>query len=170
MKKLSYLFSAAVLSLLLVSVGCDSGGGDETPAVDQVGSTFSGNWTAASVTGPQGASDDRTSLYSDFILKVNYTAGKATNTYTASGGPGGSNVVPFANSGNWEFKNPTGLTAGATDFNIIRKDAAGGDLAITVSNLTESTMTLTLTGYSSTVHDSYKVQSVDGDWTFTFTK
>ena len=164
MKKLSYLFTAAVLSLLLVSVGCDSGGGEGTSAVDQVGNNFTGTWgvdatVANSVTF---GSEDRTDDYSAFTLTVNYTAGQDGGTASISGGPTG--LRPFLATDNWTFS-PVPTDGATTNFNIVRTSDSAN---ITVSNFSATGLTLSFTLASG--GSVSKTEAVEGSWNFNLVK
>ncbi|QSE99094.1 hypothetical protein [Fulvivirga lutea] len=166
MKKLSYLLSAAVLSLLLFSVGCDSGGDDGAPAVDQVGNTFSGTWAVdATQTGQVtfgSPSQDRTDDYSDFALTITYTAGSEGGTASIVGGPSG--VRPFLGTDSWTFT-PVPTDASTTQFTVTR---ASDGLQITVTNFSATGMTLSFSladGGSTS-----RTEAVVGSWTFNLVK
>ena len=163
MKKLNYLLTLAVLGVLFMSVGCDGDDGDDKPAVDVVGEDFQSTWTATSVQYGSPA-EERTSDYSDFTLTIVYS-GEGAGTYSTSGGPKGSGIVPFANSGTWSFTNPDDVTTGGS-FNITRGDG----LVMTVNTLNETTLSLTFEGYDDDVHESSRVDAVDGTWSFTFVR
>lgn len=164
MKKLSYLFSAAVLALLLVSVGCDSGGGDETPAVDQVGANFTGTWgvNAAVANSVTFGTEDRTDEYSNFKLAVTYTAGENGGTASITGGPSG--LRPFLGTDNWTFS-PIPTDGATTNFSVVR-DSDG--MSITVSNFSATGLTLSFTLASG--GSVSRTEAVEGNWNFNLVK
>lgn len=162
MKSLNYLLSAAVLVFLLANASCKSDDDPGVPAADQVGAKFTATWNATSVTFGSPV-QDRTSDYGDFKLTIGYTAGTNAGTYSITGGPQGSGIVPFAGDGTWNFQNE--ITDVSTSFNIVRNDG----LVITVSSLTDTNLQLSFV-FDDGVHSSSRTEAVDGTWTFDFSK
>ncbi|MEQ8244370.1 hypothetical protein [Fulvivirga sp.] len=163
MKSLNYLLSAAVLVFLLANASCKSDDDPGVPAADQVGAKFTSTWNASSVTFGS-PSQDRSADYSDFQLTIGYTAGTNAGTYSITGGPQGSGIVPFAGNGTWSFQNEI-TDANPSSFNIVRNDG----LVITVSSLTDTSLQLSFV-FDDGTHSSSRTEAVDGTWTFDFSK
>ncbi len=160
MKKINYFLSIAVLAFLFTSVGCDSGD-DGVPAVDQVGNTFQGTWSATSVFFGSPA-QDRTTDYSGFTLTATYTVGQNGGTMSISGGPTG--LRPFASTDNWSFVGEI-TDPNTSQFNITR---TSDNLGITVSNF--STTGMTLTFQLADGGSTSRTEAVVGTWTFVMLK
>ena len=161
MNKLSYLLSTLVLVFVLAISGCDGDDGPGVPAADQVGLTFSGTWSASSVTFGS-PSQDRTSDYSGFSMTVTYVAGTNGGSLSISGGPDG--LRPFAPTDTWSYSGE--ITDPATTAFSITRQSDG--LNISVSNLTANTMSLSflLADGGSTSRQ----EAVVGTWNFDFTR
>jgi hypothetical protein len=152
-----------ILSLLiLVSAGlffANCGGDDpaETSEEETQLNKFKATWTLSS------ANDgtDRTSEYPGMTATFsgNFVAG-GTYNYTSSATSWPS-VSPWKENGTWKFK------SGAISNTIVRLDDAL-EMGYTFSN-GDKTLTIDFT-YSGTGFNNGRVNSVDGDWTFVFTR
>jgi hypothetical protein len=159
MKKLSNLLAALVFGSLVIFMSCNKKGSDpvKTAAEIQAALLTAGQWSTATsnVTYDGGPSD------------ANWTNFKLTFTGTANGGTystGGTTPTDFEDvwpaSGNWTFKNDAGTK-------INRTGGSAGDIELTVSSVTETSLTITFLVSDPTA----RVSGIyDETWSFTFSK
>ena len=151
MKKLTYLLTAGVLLAVLTIVGCKKDDGGGLSEEEQQLAALSGTWAATSVN--DGTTDRQD--YDDFVLTINGT----NQTYTTTGGP---DLLPMPEAGAFEFG------ANVKTQLILEPDNANTAVSYSISaDGTELTWSFSYTGEGFT---NTRQSSVEGDWTFVFTK
>lgn len=160
MKKLSNLLAALVFGSLVIFMSC--GGGGDTPAPTaaelQAALLTGGTWSAATtdVTYDGGPSD---ADWTGFTLTLTGDAANGGTYSTGSTTPAEFEDV-WPASGGWSFANDAGTS-------ILRTGGNAGDVTMTVSAITETSLTLTFT----VADPSARVSGIyDEPWSFTFTK
>lgn len=151
MKNLTYLFSAVILLIVLTTIGCKKDDGGGLSEEEQQLAALTGTWVATSVSdGVQDRQD-----YDGFTLTLNKDL-----TYSTAGGP---DLLPMPKAASFVFS-PTNVKSGIIidpdDSNIPAQYSLGSD---------GTTLTLSFT-YNGTGFDNSRTSSVNGSWTFTFTK
>ena len=151
MKKLTYLLTAGVLLAVLTIVGCKKDDGGGLSEEEQQLAALSGTWAATDVNDGAGPRED----YSDFVLTIN----GANQTYTSTGGP---DLLPMPKAAPFEFG--TNVKTGL----ILEPDNANIQVTYGLSaDGTELTWSFNNTG---TGYENARQNSVEGNWTFVFTK
>ena len=150
MKKLTYLFSAVILLVVLTTIGCKKDDGGSLSEEEQQLEVLAGTWVATVV---NDGVQDRTD-YSGFTLTLNKEM-----TYSTAGGP---DLLPMPEAGAYIFGTnvKSQLILEPNDANMV--------VGYTVSS-DGKTLTLTFT-YQGDGFTNTRTNSVNGDWTFTFTK
>lgn len=158
MKHLARIFSL----LLLVSAGlffANCGGGDpsDTSEEETQLNKFKFAWTLSSAGDPA----DRTDEYPGMTTTFSGTFVEGgTYNYTSSATDWPS-VSPWKASGTWKFK------SGAVASTIVRIDD-NQEMSYVFSN-NDKTLTISF-DYTGAGFNNGRVNSVDGDWTFVFTR
>jgi hypothetical protein len=153
MKHLSRLLSL----LILVSAGvffanCGGGGGEDPNPQQEALDKLVGTWTVSSATlngSPKAEFED---------AKLNITSAKVFN-FTQD--VGSIDASPWPASVSWDFGSDINTT-------ITRKDA-GGNIPLTYS-VSGNTLTIHIDDYTGESYAIGRVESVEGDWVFTFSK
>lgn len=151
MKNLTYLFSAAILLVVLTTIGCKK---DDDPSLTEEEiqlNALAGTWVATKV--GDGVIDDRQD-YKDFTLTINKEM-----TYSTSGGP---DLLPMPEAAAFVF--------GTNVKSSIIIEPTGANIPATYSlNADSNVLTVSFT-YEGAGFDNTRTNSVNGTWTFTFSK
>lgn len=151
MKNLTYLFSAAILLVVLTTFGCGEDDPDLTEEEVQL-NALTGTWVATKV--GDGVIDDRQD-YKDFTLTINKEM-----TYSTAGGP---DLLPMPEAGAFAF-NPNNVKG-----SIIIAPSDANITATYALNADSNVLTLSFT-YEGAGFENTRTNSVNGTWTFTFSK
>lgn len=137
--------------------GCKKDDDKQSEEQIQLGKLTSDQWTLTSASDPS----DRTAEYPGMKLTIsgNFSEGGTYQyTSTATSWP---SVSPWKKSDNWKFQ-PSSIGSG-----IVRQSDLQ-DMDYTLSN-SDKTLTIHFT-YSGAGFNNGRTESVEGDWTFVFTR
>jgi hypothetical protein len=147
-----------ILALLAAAVSFWQCGGDSTappdPKDEQL-TKLSQTWKATSVTFASGGAPQPVTGYDNFEVTISGTKGQSTFNYTTTGRPASPTISPWGPSGTFTF---------GTEFSTVvtREDGTTITYSVTATQL-QMTFTYTGAGYAGS-----RVNSVNGNWTFTF--
>jgi hypothetical protein len=160
MKHISTIFSFLLLVVLTVHLSACGGGGDEpTPAEEKKLEQLKGTWQLQSATlGSESWNDE----FEDATLTLSgeYEKG-GTYNYNFNVTPWPVNSPWPDDAGNWKFDG----TSGSGLNTIVRLE----DSIEMTATVTDNSLTLTFT-YDGDGFPEGRVGSVEGNWTFIFTK
>ena len=154
MKRINYLLSFMVLTAIMLTTSCDDGDDSGPTIQEQQLAAVLGTWATQSTSDVKLDQDDAPGDWSDFSLTFNNQ-----NGVVATGIPPESEVfslTSFETTGN-----------SASQFQLIFNGASAENASLSISG---GTMELSFTLSSDTDQLGARVNSVEGDWTFSLTK
>ncbi len=154
MKKLNYLLSAAVLMMVLITVGCGKDDGPNQTPEEAVTEAFSKTWvlSSATLTGEGDVTD---------LDGLTLTVGNLS--YSTNSGSVARTPNPWPSSGSWSFSS-TITDANTSSFTVLRDDG----LSISVTGFSDTAMTMGFT-FSDSNTTGGKEEAVNGAWVMSFT-
>lgn len=150
MKKLTYLLTAGILFVVLSTVGCKKDDGGGLSEEEQQIAALTGTWVASSV---NDGTTDRTD-YDGFTLTIT----KAMS-YTTAGGP---DLLPMPTDASFEF--------GDNVKTQIIIEPTGVNIPVSYSISSDGTQLTWNFSYTGDGFPNARANSVEGNWTFIFTK